>query len=48
LQIFDRHANGEPVRNRAGAAPDAVEQVLSVIVSADGKNVYVAASLTDC
>lgn len=44
LAIFDRHANGELTPNRAGDASTTDDAVISVIVSADGKNVYAAAS----
>jgi len=44
LAIFNRHANGELTPNRAGNASTTDDPVISVMVSADGKNVYAAAS----
>ena len=44
LEILDRHANGELTRDRSGNTSAADGAVVSVIVSADGKNVYAASS----
>ena len=43
LQIFDRHANGELAANPSGGPSDAPGEVVAIVVSADGKNVYAAA-----